>query len=393
MQNDILRALDNKAGVFLVLLDLSAAFDTIDHDILFKRLQSIGVTSLALKWIQSYLSNRSQAVNIYGTVCAFASLLFGIPQGSVLGPLLFTIYSAPIANIARKYGLHVHMYADDTRLYLSFDLNTPNDEAMARQRAEACICEIKSWMTLNKLKLNDDKTEFLIITSKHQQHKIHNDHIQVDSASIHASPSARNLGIIFDNTFSMDAHVKKVCQAIYFQIRNVNSIRKILSDESAATIIHALITSRLDNGNSLLYGINEQHLNKLQLCQNAAARILTNTRKYDHITPILKDLHWLPVRQRIEFKIILLTWKSLNGLAPSYIADLLNIYTPTRTLRSSDKLLLTVPRTSSSYGDRAFSVISPKLWNNLPFNIRCCDSLYSFKNTLKTHLFQCVYNV
>ena len=172
VQNDILRELDGKRGVFLILLDLSAAFDTIDHDILFKRLESIDVKGSALKWFQSYLSCRSQAVNINGTVSSHVKLHYGVPQGSVLGPILFTIYSTPIANIARKYGLYVHAYADDTQLYVHFDLNDPNDEMSARQRAEACILEIKSWMTVNKLKLNDEKTEFLIMTSKFHQNKI-----------------------------------------------------------------------------------------------------------------------------------------------------------------------------------------------------------------------------
>ena len=159
-----------------------------------------------------------------------------------------------------------------------------------------------------------------------------------------------------------------------------------------ATIIHALVTSRLDNGNSLLAGLSEQQLKKLQLAQNAAARCLTRKRKYDHITPILKDLHWLPVRQRIQFKIILLTWKSLNGTASQYIAEILQLYNSNRTLRSSDKHLLHIPRTSSMVGDRAFSVVAPTLWNSLPINLRCCVSLQTFKNMLKTHLYNSVYN-
>ena len=147
VHNDILCELDNKRGVFLILLDLSAAFDTIDHDILFKRLESICVGGLALRWFQSYLCSRSQAVNINGTVSSHVSLPYGVPQGSVLGPILFTIYSSPITSIARKHGLYVHAYADDTQLYTPFDLNDPSDEMLARQRAEACILEIKSWMS------------------------------------------------------------------------------------------------------------------------------------------------------------------------------------------------------------------------------------------------------
>lgn len=247
-------------------------------------------------------------------------------------------------------------------------------------------------MTQNKLKLNDEKTEFLVMSSKFHQQKVadHNE-IEVDSASIAASFSARNLGVMFDCTLSMKEQVKKICQSVFYHVRNVNSIRKILSDDSAATIIHALVTSRLDNGNALLYGINENLLTKLQLAQNAAARVLSKTRKYEHITPVLKQLHWLPIRQRIDFKILLLTWKCINDIAPSYLKDLLVPYSPARQLRSSNKLLLSVPRTISSYGDRSFSASAPKLWNSLPTDIRETSSLEHFKKLLKTHMFNCAY--
>jgi hypothetical protein len=157
--------------------------------------------------------------------------------------------------------------------------------------------------------------------------------------------------------------------------------------------MHALVTSRLDNGNVLLNGITEQLTRKLQLVQNSAARVLTKTRKYDHITPILKELHWLPVRERINYKIALLTWKGLNTMAPPYITDLLIPYTPTRNLRSSDQHLLTVPRTTTSFGDRAFSSIAPKLWNSLPSELRQCRSIELFKKDLKTYLFNITYNM
>lgn len=376
----------------MVLLDLSAAFDTIDHGILLSRLRSIGVKGAALDWIKSYISDRTQAVSINGTLSSNVHLPFGVPQGSVLGPILFTIYSRPVIAIAQKHGLNVHSYADDTQLYLSFNLDDPNAEHSTRQCIEKCVSDIKSWMTTNKLKLNDEKTDLLVVTSRNNQTKIQTKQMQIGNSIIQPSIAARNLGIIFDNTLSMESHVKKLCQTAFFHIRNINSIRRCLPDDSAALIVHALITSRLDNCNSLLYGIPDKLVRKIQCVQNAAARILTKTRKHDHITPILKHLHWLPVRHRIDYKIILLTWKALNGKAPVYLEELLIRYSSGRTLRSAGKNLLAIPRTSTAAGDKAFSVAAPKLWNSLPLNIRCCNSLLTFKNNLKTHLFTIAYN-
>ena len=172
-------------------------------------------------------------------------------------------------------------------------------------------------------KSNSDRS---LASSKYQQHKIQDHSINFSTTTIHPSKSVRNLGIVFDDNLCMDQHVKRVCQSVYFHIRNISGIRKILTDETAATIIHALITSRIDNGNSLITGITDRLIRKLQLAQNAAARILTKTRKFDHITPILKNLHWLPIRQRIDFKILILTWKALNGTAPEYLTNLLIPY-------------------------------------------------------------------
>jgi len=329
---------------------------------------------------------------------SFLPLRYGVPQGSVLGPQLFTIYSAPIANIARKHNISVHKYADDTQFYKSFEARSPSSLSNACNAMELCVADAKGWMRSNKLKLNDDKTELLFITSKYYQKTIGNPQIQIGSCSINASSSARNLGIMFDNTLSMKAQVSNICKNVHFHLRNINKIRKVLDDNSTASLIHALVTSRLDNGNSLLSGINEGLANKLQVTQNAAARILTRTKKFDHITPILSKLHWLPVRQRIIYKVLVLTWKTLNGTAPEYLRDLLMPYLAmdslTRNLQTLDEsLMLDVPRTSTVLGSRSFSVFAPTMWNTLPVELRNCTSIDCFKKNLKTHLFKEVYNI
>ena len=282
------------------------------------------------------------------------------------------------------------IYADDTQVYLSFDLK---DATNALQKLNSCLSDIRSWMIENKLKINDDKTEFLIIASPHSHKKLTDNHsLTVGNSSIGPSSSAKNLGVIFDNNMNMEKQVSNICKSANFQLRNIGSIRKCLNDTAAAQLVHSLITSRLDYCNSLLGGIPDSQIERLQRVQNNAARIVARLKKFDHITPTLRSLHWLPVKYRIEFKTLLLTYRILNDSAPSYLKDLISPYKQSRSLRSGDKLLLTVPRSKTkSYGDRCFSFRAPKAWNALPLEIRSSENINSFKSNVKTHLFRNAY--
>ena len=163
---------------------------------------------------------------------------------------------------------------------------------------------------------------------------------------------------------SIDHSVKRNDQKVpspLVRIRNIYRIRKFLSVSSTKALVHAFVTCRLDNCNSLLYGLPKHLVHRLQLAQNCAARLILCGRKHEHVTPLLRELHWLPVEQRIIFKMLFFTFKALNNLCPSYISDLLETYKPTRSLRSSSRNLLVIPRSKlKSYGDRAFSVSAPK---------------------------------
>ena len=190
----------------------------------------------------------------------------------------------------------------------------------------------------------------------------------------------------------METHVSKVCKAAFFMLYNLRHIRTYLDQESAETLVCAFITSKIDYCNGLLFGLPESQTMKLQRIQNACARLVCNSSKFCHITPLLKTLHWLPVRQRIVFKILLIVFKALNGQAPSYILELLTLKSNSHShnLRSSnDTLLLKMPtcKTKVTLGDRAFSCAAPKIWNNLPLSIRKSQSVTSFKTKLKTRLF------
>ena len=310
----------------VVLLDLSAAFDTIDHNILLKRLHDIfGVHGNALKWCQSYLKSRPQYVRINNSSSNPVIHDFSLPQGSVLGPLLFTIYIYPIHDIIVKYGLSYHIYADDTQLYFSFK---PSQQLADQgiERIELCIKEIRAWMQENFLKLNDEKTECALFGSYQQLSKVSIPHIKIGDSEIAPVNQVRNLGTIFDSSMSLVPHVSNIVRSsTSFHIRNIGKIRKYLNSHAAEQIIHSVVTSRLDMGNSLLFGLPQTQISRLQRIQNSAARVITLSRKSTHITPILRELHWLPVNYRIVYKLMLFVFKSMNGIAPAY-GILMNYY-------------------------------------------------------------------
>ena len=187
----------------------------------------------------------------------------------------------------------------------------------------------------------------------------------------------------------MSTHVTNLCRSSSYALWRISKIRNLLNQNTTEKLIHAFVTSRLDYCNSLLFGLPAYEIRKLQLIQNSAARLITR-QKYTHITPILKQLHWLPIHQRAEFKILCLTFKVIHGTAPNYLSQLLSLRSSDRTLRRTSRgeihLHQPIARTAF-YGDRAFSVCSPRLWNALPSSVQSATSFQSFKSGLKTHLF------
>ena len=208
----------------LVLLDLSSAFDTVDHDILLNRLKNIGITGLVHDWFNSYLSGRTQAVFLDGVTSDSVNLTCGVPQGSVLGPILFNIYTQPLGEIARKHGMKYHFYADDTQLYTSFSVT---DISTSIELISNCIADIRSWMQSNLLKLNETKTEVISLGTKQQLSKVGNIENSVGNVNIKPCSKVRNLGVIFDCNMIMEEHVNKVCKKFYFYIRLLGKLSKV----------------------------------------------------------------------------------------------------------------------------------------------------------------------
>ncbi len=229
IMDDLLRAMDRKECILVVLLDQSAAFDTVSHTILLHRLHArLGLSGSALAWFTSYLQGRTQTVRINGSVSPAQDLEFGVPQGSVLGPLLFSIYTLPLGDIIRKHSIRYHFYADDTQLYLTFP---PLSSAQAVSDLEKCIAEVRSWLSDNLLRLNDTKTQFLVIGSRDQLALTSINSLTIGDTVIPAVHSARNLGFILESSCSVRSHVKAVCQSARYHLRNIGRIRRYLDPD------------------------------------------------------------------------------------------------------------------------------------------------------------------
>ena len=243
----------------------------------------------------------------------------------------------------------------------------------AKSSIEIFVQEVNNWMILNGLKLNEEKTELPLFSSRYRP-RPSLEFVCVGGKVTQPSSSVRNLGVILDPSVDMEDHLKKISKTCHFPLTYISKIRSYLDCECTEAVIHAFVTTNLDYCNAILYGLPKVLFNRFKLVQNRAARIVTFTKKYEHITPSLIELHWLPLDYRITYKILLLGYKAINGFSPSYISNLLNFCCSSYSLRSFSNKLVQFPRSKlKSFGDRRFSIAGPKLWNSILACLRNAD--------------------
>ena len=294
----------------------------------------LGLRGVTLEWFKSYLTDRRQYVKIRNSKSEESPLLFGVPQGSVLGPLLFLVYILPLQHIIKQHDISMHGYADDIQLYMPLsNPSIPGYVAADCVRLEHCLADMNRWMSTNFLKLNSDKTNIMVFGTKSRIQRVLLPTINVAGTPVSiSSEPVKNLGVCFDPGLAMTRHVNMVVKSASYQIRNIGRLRNRLTLSTTKTLVQNLVMSKLDYCNSLLFGLPDSLISKLQIIQNKAARIVTRTPKTEHITPILKDLHWLPIKQRIEFKILMMAFKAIHNMSPQYMRDMLVDQTPSRNL-------------------------------------------------------------
>jgi len=386
---DILLALDSGDIAVLTLLDLSAAFDSVDHGTLLQRLQtSYGLGGPVLDWFTSYLSNRTQYVRLPTTRSAESAVLYGVPQGSVLGPILFLLYTADLLQLIRRHHLYPHAYADDTQIYGSCN---PSEAGMLQQQLSTCVDEVAHWMMSNRLQLNHSKTKVLWCASFRRQHQLSTGPVRIGNTFVMPVTAVRHLGVHLDADLTMTAHVTATVRACFAALRQIRSVKNSLTCDALLALIRAVVVSKLDYCSSVLAGLPGSLKRKLQSVLNSAARLVCSARRSERVTPLLRELHWLRVPERIQFRLCVQTYRCLHGSAPSCLAETLRLTTDMesrRRLRSgSTSSLMVPPSRRATLGDRAFPVAAARAWNALPTSVRSMLSYLTFRRNLKSLLF------
>ena len=392
--NDLNKVKSQGGCSILILLDLSSAFDTIDRSLLLDDLKFLGINGKALQFIASYLTDRKFRVTIEDFQSDEGVMQSGVPQGTILGPALFIIYTSSLQYVLREFGVSFHLYADDTQIYFRLEPNHVN-VANIKKISEA----VGIWMRSRKLKMNAGKTEIMIIgsTNNIQIAQSEFDHmVNFCDTTVVLSEKLKNLGFIFDQSLTLSNQINNVKRKAIGGLINISHISSIINKKYRLQLVHSLVISHLDFCNSLYYGLSDRELHSLQMLLNSAARIVVNWPRFsrNRITPVCIQLHFLPVKARIEFKICLLVFKALKYGKPSYISELLKPYIPLSNVQLRNSGRLFEPLISGLVSsERCFEYHAPRLFNSIPDDIKAVNSVDNFKKKLKTHLFLKAYNI
>ena len=382
LTDKILEAMDKKQKAALVLLDLSKAFDSIDYTRLLHKLSNIGASPSSIKWFKSYLSGRRQYVRIGSAHSKTLPIMHGVPQGAILSPLLFCIYLNDLP-MTLKF-CNIESYVDDSKLFMSFTL--PELDATV-EKLEQDLHSVAKWCCENHLLINPDKTKLLFLGTRQMLNRLQEvPRVTFLGKILKPTVSAKDLGVHLDPNLTYDHHISTVVSSCLSKLCQINRVKKSFDKTTLELLITALVFSKMFYCSSVWANTSFLNVNKLQSIQNFACRIITNTRKYDHVTPLLRELNWLPVREQLRYRDTVLVYKCQNGLAPQYLMDKFfkRLCIHNRDTRARDSLQIPLFRTKT--GQRSFIFRGTNIWNNLDDDLKERTSLTSFKRALRDSL-------
>jgi hypothetical protein len=390
--SDIYGAIDRTQLTLLALFDVSAAFDTVDHEILLERLSvTFGLSGAFYKWIDSFLRERSLCVVHGSSRSSWVPAQYGLPQGSVLGPILYIIYTSGLATLLTAHAVSGQQYADDVQAYAHC---LPSNAIEAVRIMSGTLDALETWMSSNRLRLNPSKTKFIWLGTRQQLAKLDLFSLASEFPDFTFATTVHDLGVQLDQELTFAPQLHRLARDCYYQLRQLRTVIRSLTSAATLTLVHSFVTSRIDYCSSLYIGLPSSKLTCLDRVLRSAARLIGKIPKYGHVSNYMLDvLHWLPIRQRIEFRVSALVWRCCQGLAPIYLRELCSLtlgIQGRRQLRSADKGVLLVPfARTATMKNRAFSVVGPVVWNSLPFELRLHPGTLpgSFLTKLKTVLF------
>ena len=381
--DDWLENVNDGAITGACLLDISKCFDSINHTILLKKLEMYGITSTKQKWFSSYLRGRKQIVKFHQETSEFCDITCGVPQGSVLGPILFLLFINDISNFTVE-GCVLNMYADDVIIYTS---GTSKDEL--EYRLQVCIDNISNWYSMNKLCVNKKKSNVMVIGSKWQLKSLNPDDftISVDSDKLLLAKQAKYLGLWVRNDLSWDDHILELCRKMYYYFHMVRRLRKILPSALLLNIYKTYVQSKIDYGLSIWGCTTDVNLNRVQRTQNLLARIICNNFDYIHSRGIdlVRSLKLQTIRERRDYFLCVLMFKCIHGLAPHYLSNDVTMHVDMHgyDTRSAENMDLYIPRCTKEIYKRSFSYKGSSLWNKLPTWVKESTSLNDFKHNYR----------
>lgn len=385
ISNDIARNIDNSEVTYLVLLDYSKAFDVINIELLVAKLHYYGCDLHTLNWFRSYLTGRNQQVIINGVVSNRLPVTHGVPQGSILGPLLFSIFTSDLPSILTPECC-IHMYADDTQLYMSSALHSV-DSTITKLNVNLSL--VYQWSSENGLILNPKKSAALCIGTSaacaKESHYRHTD-LKLWDCTIKIGGVAKNLGVTIDNTLSFEKHVNKKCSLCYFKLKSLYKFKYILPSDTKWNLVNSLVLSNLDYCSPVYYNFLSAALkNRLQVIQNCCLRFAYNINRRDHVTPFYISLGILKICGRFELQFSLMVFNVIKSKSPNYLYSLLIERSSVHDLQLRNTNLLTIPKHNTVKFEASFEYTASRIFNKY-YSLFCDSSTHSLRNKIKDRL-------